>query len=228
MATTGTRPLLLLLFLITLTSPIHALLQADLSSQFPLPRPQLSWDAAYELARTASAKLTFTQKTALTTGTGLSLGPCSGNVISKIKSLGFKYLCLQDGPVGLRGVDLVTVFPAGVTTASTWDRELMYLRSRAMGVENRIKGVNVALAPMAGGLGRAPEAGRTWEGFGPDPYLCGVGVGESVKGLQDEGVIACVKHWIGNERMYISTHSWVSNPSNQLTSTKKKRNATAS
>jgi len=73
-----------------------------------------------------------------------------------------------------------------------------------MGVENRIKGVNVALAPVAGGLGRAPEAGRTWEGFGPDPYLCGVGVGESVRGLQDEGVIACVKHWIGNERIYIA------------------------
>ncbi|KAF8424818.1 glycoside hydrolase superfamily [Tirmania nivea] len=198
-STTRVTPLLLLL-LLALISGIHSLLHADLSSQFPPPRPQLSWDAAYELARTASSKLTFLQKTSLTTGTGLSLGPCSGNVISRIDSLNFKYLCLQDGPVGLRGVDLATVFPAGVTTASTWDRELMYLRSRAMGVENRIKGVNVALAPTAGGLGRAPEAGRTWEGFGPDPYLCGVGVGESVRGLQDEGVIACVKHWIGNEQ----------------------------
>ncbi|KAF8461721.1 glycoside hydrolase superfamily [Kalaharituber pfeilii] len=79
-----------------------------------------------------------------------------------------------------------------MTTASTWDRELMYIRSRAIGVESRIKGVNVALAP----------AGRTWEGFGPDPYLAGIGNAESVRGLQDEGVIACVKHWVGNERGY--------------------------
>lgn len=174
-------------------------LQADLSAQFGPARPQLTWDAAYTAALAASSKLTFSQKVSLTTGTGISLGPCSGN-IAKIDRISFPYLCLQDGPVGLRGVDKVSVFPAGVTTASTWDRELMYLRSRAMGVENRIKGVHVALAPVAGGLGRAPQAGRTWEGFGPDPYLAGVGNAESVRGLQDEGVIACAKHWIGNER----------------------------
>ena len=205
--TTRITPLFPFLLLLLALAPlqIHSLLHDDLLSQFPAPRPQLSWDAAYVLARTASAKLTFLQKITLTTGTGLTLGPCSGNVISAIPSLNFTYFCLQDGPVGLRGVDKVTVFPAGVTTASTWDRELMYLRSRAMGVENRIKGVNIALAPVAGGLGRAPEAGRTWEGFGPDPYLCGVGVGESVRGLQDEGVIACVKHWIGNEREFYNS-----------------------
>lgn len=30
-------------------------------------------------------------------------------------------MCFQDGPVGVRGIDLVSVFPAGVTTGSTWD-----------------------------------------------------------------------------------------------------------
>jgi len=69
-----------------------------------------------------------------------------------------------------------------------------------MGVESRLKGVNVVLAPVAGALGRAPAAGRGWESFGADPWLNGVGNRESVRGLQDEGVIACAKHWVANEQ----------------------------
>lgn len=34
-----------------------------------------------------------------------------------------------------------------------------------MGVENRKKGVDISLGPVAGPLGRAPEGGRNWEGF---------------------------------------------------------------
>jgi beta-glucosidase len=49
----------------------------------------------------------------------------------------------------------------------------MYERGYALGEEFRVKGVNVALAPVAGPLGRAAAAGRNWEGFGADPYLAG-------------------------------------------------------
>lgn len=40
-----------------------------------------------------------------------------------------------------------------------------------MGQEHKAKGVTVQLGPVAGPLGRAPEGGRNWEGFSPDPYL---------------------------------------------------------
>jgi hypothetical protein len=40
-----------------------------------------------------------------------------------------------------------------------------------MGSEHKAKGVTVQLGPVAGPLGRAPEGGRNWEGFSPDPYL---------------------------------------------------------
>jgi beta-glucosidase len=42
---------------------------------------------------------------------------------------------LADGPAGVRPADGHTQFPAGVTTAATWDRELIYNRSRTMGQE---------------------------------------------------------------------------------------------
>ena len=65
------------------------------------------------------------------------------------------------------------MFPAGLTTGATFNRELMYSRAYALGTEFKKKGVNVALAPVAGPLGRAPAAGRNWEGFSVDPYLAG-------------------------------------------------------
>ena len=41
---------------------------------------------------------------------------------------------------------------------------------------------------------------RNWEGFSPDPYLSGIAVADTVRGIQDAGVIACTKHYIVNEQ----------------------------
>ena len=69
-----------------------------------------------------------------------------------------------------------------------------------MGEEHKGKGVNVLLGPVAGPLGRTPEGGRNWEGFSPDPYLTGVAIAETIKGVQDAGIVACAKHFILNEQ----------------------------
>lgn len=71
-------------------------------------------------------------------------GPCVGNIVA-IPRLGFPGLCLQDGPLAIRTVDYASVFPAGVTTAASFDRQLMYDRGVAMGAEFKAKGANVAL-----------------------------------------------------------------------------------
>lgn len=69
-----------------------------------------------------------------------------------------------------------------------------------MGAEHRGKGVDVQLGPVAGPLGRAPEGGRNWEGFSPDPVLTGVAIAETIKGIQDQNVVACAKHFLLNEQ----------------------------
>lgn len=107
---------------------------------------------------------------------------------------------MHDSPLGVRGTDFNSGFPSGQTAAATFDRVLMYRRGNAMGAEAKGKGVNVLLGPVAGPLGRMPAAGRNWEGFSPDPVLTGVGMSETIKGIQDAGVIACAKHFIGNEQ----------------------------
>lgn len=82
----------------------------------------------------------------------------------------------------------------------------MYQRGVAIGKEARGKGVNVWLGPTVGPMGRKPKGGRDFEGFGTDPCLQAIGARETIKGVQEQGVIATIKHWIGNEqemyRMY--------------------------
>lgn len=126
---------------------------------------------------------------------------------------------MQDSPLGVRLADYVSAFPAGGTVASSWDRDVWYQRGHDMGSEHKNKGVDVQLGPVVGPLGRAPEGGRNWEGFSPDPVLSGIAVAQTVKGIQDAGVIACTfsvasvrkreldtncgtgtKHYIGNEQ----------------------------
>ena len=79
-------------------------------------------------------------------------------------------------------------------------------RGAAIGDEARGKGVHIWLGPTVGPLGRKPLGGRNWEGFGADPVLQAVGARETIRGVQEKGVTATVKHLVGNEqemyRMY--------------------------
>ncbi|KAF8827401.1 hypothetical protein HHX47_DHR4000061 [Lentinula edodes] len=109
-----------------------------------------------------------------------------------------------DSPLGVRDADFITGFPAGINSATTWNRELMRRRGLFMGREHVGKGVNIALGPMMN-LGRNAAGGRNWEGFGADPFLSGETAYETVLGLQNAGVQACAKHFINNEQEHYRT-----------------------
>ena len=144
-------------------------------------------------------KMSLVEKVNITTGTGWSQDLCVGNT-GPANDVGFPPLCLQDGPLGIRFADHSTAFPAGITVGATWNRDLMYKRGRAHGQEARLKGINVLLGPAMGPLGRMPAGGRNWEGFGADPVLQAVASAQTIKGIQDAGVMATAKHYIANEQ----------------------------
>ena len=167
------------------------------------PTPQTygrtqKWKDAIGRAREYLQQFNQTEKVILTTGSGWTRGPCVGN-ISPIPRVGFPGLCLMDGPAGVRGADRITSFPAGVTAAATFSKDLIYKRAKAMGEEFRTKGANIWLGP-AMNIARAAAGGRNWEGFGADPFLQGEAVYQSVHGMQDSGVQANLKHYILNEQ----------------------------
>ncbi|CCG83194.1 Probable beta-glucosidase A [Taphrina deformans PYCC 5710] len=160
---------------------------------------QGDWVAAYAAATAFVKKLTLVEKVNITTGTGWEKGPCVGQTGS-VPSQGFNGLCLQDSPLGVRDTNYNTVFPPLSQAAKTWDRDLIRRHGLAMGEEFKAKGANVQLGPVCGPLGTFAEGGRNWEGFSPDPYLCGQAMYESIVGIQAAGTLACAKHFIGNEQ----------------------------
>ncbi|EHK25989.1 glycoside hydrolase family 3 protein [Trichoderma virens Gv29-8] len=164
------------------------------------------WRESYTKAKALVDSMTLAEKTNITAGTGIYMGErCAGNTGSALR-VGIPQLCLNDSPAGVRHADNVTAFPDGITVGATFDKALMYQRGVAIGKENRGKGVNVWLGPTVGPIGRKPKGGRNWEGFGADPVLQAVGARETIKGVQEQGVIATIKHFIANEqemyRMY--------------------------
>ncbi|KAM3075225.1 hypothetical protein ACMFMG_007329 [Clarireedia jacksonii] len=164
---------------------------------YPSPETQgLGWETALEKTAAFLGKLTLEEKASLLTGAN---GPCVGN-IAPIPRVGFKGLCLQDGPLSLRQSDYATIFPAGLTSAASFDRNLIHTRGEYLGEEFRNKGVHVYLGPVAGPLGRSAMAGRNWEGFSPDPYLTGVAMEETIVGIQSQGVQASAKHFLAYEQ----------------------------
>lgn len=149
----------------------------------------LAWSTAYTKARALLSKLTLEEKVNVTRG---FTGVCVGNT-GAVTRLGIKPLCLADAPDGIRGQEFVSSFPASIHAAATFDKSLLYQWGRAIGEEYRGKGINIALGPVAGPLGRMARGGRNWEGLGADPFLAGAGMSCSTRGMQDAGVIATAK-----------------------------------
>ncbi|KAI1436944.1 glycoside hydrolase superfamily [Xylaria sp. CBS 124048] len=168
---------------------------------YPTPKGGTTkdWAESYRKASEMVARMTLAEKVNITTGTGWQMGPAVGNSGPAV-NVGFPSLALQDGPLGIRFADNATAFPAGITVGATWNKALMYQWGNAHAIEARKKGVNAILGPCMGPLGRMPAGGRNWEGFGADPYLQGIAAAQSVRGIQDEGVMATVKHLVANEQ----------------------------
>eukprot|EP01117_Protostelium_nocturnum_P020569 TRINITY_DN931_c0_g1_i1.p1 TRINITY_DN931_c0_g1~~TRINITY_DN931_c0_g1_i1.p1 ORF type:complete len:768 (-),score=258.48 TRINITY_DN931_c0_g1_i1:179-2428(-) len=161
------------------------------------------WEEAAAKAQKLISTFSTKDKVDLATGVGWMKGYCVGN-IPAIKN--FPGLCLQDSPTGVRFAQDASAFPAGINAASTWDRKLIFERSKAMGEEYRGKGVHCGLTPMMN-IGRVAAGGRNWEGFGADPFLAGQAAVSSILGIQSQGVMANAKHYIGNEQEHMRTTS---------------------
>jgi len=124
------------------------------------------WAAAHAKAVALVSMMTLEEKSNITVGTSTSTG-CSG-VTGSVPRLNWPGLCLSDAGNGLRNTDFVNGWPSGISVGASWNRELALQRGTQMGGEFKTKGVNVALGPVVGPLGRVFEGGRNWEGISND------------------------------------------------------------
>lgn len=153
------------------------------------------WKAGIEKARSIVEKMTYSEKLVFL---NLSTTPvCSGNTVA-IPRLDLPAICFSDSPQGILS-RYSSQFPSSVTRSATWNRDDIYDVASAMGKEFHDVGINTPLAVVVGPMGRSVYGGRNWEGFGPDPYFAGEAVRETVKGIQEQGPTANVKHFYGSE-----------------------------
>ena len=128
-----------------------------------------------------------------------------------VQRLGIRELVTSDGPHGVRPehgrdwnldnnlLDSGTYLPTGVCLAATWNPKLGYAFGSVLGSEANYRGKDVILGPGINII-RSPLNGRNFEYQSEDPYLVSQMVVGYVKGVQDQGISACVKHYAANNQ----------------------------
>ncbi len=129
-----------------------------------------------------------------------------------VQRLGIPGIWCTDGPHGIRpdvlwdeweqaGAtnDSCVAFPALTCLAATWNPEMSALYGRSIGEEARYRNKDVLLGPGVN-IYRTPLNGRNFEYMGEDPYLTAQMVVPYIKGVQENGVAACVKHYALNNQ----------------------------
>ena len=139
---------------------------------------------------------------------------CSGENFwetKKYEKYGIPSLFMCDGPHGLRKQEDVadmlgvnesrkaTCFPAEVTTAGSWDPELLAEIGAAIGEEAKEQGVGLVLGPGTN-LKRNPLCGRNFEYFSEDPYLAGKLAAGFIRGAEAQGISTSLKHFAVNSQ----------------------------
>ena len=121
--------------------------------------------------------------------------------IRAVPRLGIPQLNMADGPLGVRNYGRSTAYPAGINLAASWDKKIAYGVGKAIACEAHSKNAHIILGPALN-IYRMPLCGRNFEYLGEDPYLAGHIAKEYITGMQDQGIIACVKHYAANNREF--------------------------
>lgn len=120
-----------------------------------------------------------------------------------LADIGLRKMVVSDGPSGVRGQlwderSPSLSLPSATAFASTWDTEVMGVIGEVMAHEARRKNVDVVLGPTIN-LHRSPLGGRHFEAYSEDSVLSGKLAAAFVRGIQQQGVGACLKHFVAND-----------------------------
>lgn len=151
------------------------------------------------------AQMTIEEKIGMLHGNSMFTG-------GGVKRLGIPELKMADGPLGVReeisrdswapaGLDddFATYYPAGGGLAATWNADLAYTFGNSVGQELRARDKDMLLSPAINII-RTPLGGRTYEYLTEDPFLNKKIAVPLIVGLQDNDVMACVKHFAANNQ----------------------------
>ncbi len=130
--------------------------------------------------------------------------PTEFRYVPPVPRLHIPALRVTNGPAGAANggpghQGAATALPAPIALAATWDVGMAKLYGKVEGTEARALANDLMEAPDVN-IARVPQNGRTFEGLGEDPYLAGRLAVADIEGIQGEGVIANVKHYVANNQ----------------------------
>ena len=131
-----------------------------------------------------------------------------------VPRLGIPEVWATDGPHGIRPEvlwdewdqagwtnDSCIAYPALTCLSATWNPEISHLYGKSIGEEARYRKKDILLGPGVN-IYRTPLNGRNFEYMGEDPYLSATMVVPYIKGVQENGVATCVKHYALNNQEF--------------------------
>ncbi len=180
--------------------------QAGAQALEPYKNPQAPVEQ--RVADTLS-RMTLEEKVSMLSGSGWMES-------TGVPRLGIPEIKMSDGPMGIRNWTgpsaetseegatkkfSSTAFPAGIDIAASWDTSLAREEGRVIGEEVAAIGRNMILGPTVN-IQRTPLWGRNFESYGEDPFLSGKMAVAYIRGVQSQGVIPSVKHFVANNEEF--------------------------
>lgn len=164
---------------------------------YPKFSPVMSYKKAQKKAMEILKDMTMDEKLRMISGG-------DGFVMHGVERLGIPSVRMSDATAGIQlhkmrpdRISKSVAFPAPVALAATWNKELAFEMAESIGEECNAAGISVLLGPGFN-IYRVSQSGRNFEYFGEDPYLVSRMVENYVVGLQNQGVMATLKHFICN------------------------------
>ena len=127
-----------------------------------------------------------------------------GGITADLRYFGIPTMNTNDGPSGNRFQNHTTLMPIMAAIGATWNEDLVHEMCLELGKENQAGKSQVMLAPAIN-IHRNPLCGRNYEYFSEDPYLTSRYAISYVRGLQEAGGSACIKHFACNNQ---EKHRW--------------------
>jgi len=133
------------------------------------------------------------------------MGPAPADPIGEVgympgvPRLGVPPMRLTDGPAGVRVAPATTALPAPVSLAATFSPAHAARYGTVLGHESRAMRQDVLFGPMVN-IVRVPRGGRNFETLGEDPLLAARLAQAQIRAIQQQGVIATVKHFAANNQ----------------------------
>ncbi len=164
---------------------------------YPKFTPAMTYKQAQKKAAEIVKKMTLEEKLRMISGG-------SGFTLYGVERLGMPSVTMSDATGGVNmspgrkdRIKKSVAYPAPVAVAATWDKSLAYQMAEKIGEECNAAGISVLLGPGMN-IYRVSQCGRNFEYFGEDPYLASRMIENYVVGLQNQGVMATLKHYLCN------------------------------